>query len=252
MNDWKLGLLMTGAFFSLACSEDVDSEAIRTEGMYAHYEALAVGDGSTELSCSLRVGGNNGTFVELTGDDQLTAITAEETRVLSKRSNGNRHFYETELDSDAGGLVIQVSFTRGDMDDDAAESFVSLPEPFVPTLAEDMPREVQRGGDVMITWDNEGPGEMEWSLNGDCVFLDTGSTSDDGTLTIAEDDIKVTGTDEGESCEVEVTLERINRGSTDPNFEEGGRFVATQQRVVTFTSTPAPEELESGAGGSGP
>lgn len=246
----KLGLLLTGALGSLSCSEDVDSEAIRTEGMYANYEAIASGDGSTELTCSLRVGGDNGTFVELTGDDQLTAITERETRLLSKRSNGNRHFYEAALDGDSGGLVIQVSFTRGDVDDDATESFATLPEPFAPALAEDMPAEVQRGNDVTITWDNEGTGDMEWSLNGDCVFLDFGSTDDNGTVTISAEDIKVTGTDEGETCEVEVTLERISRGSTDPTFEEGGRFVAIQQRVVTFTSTPAPEELENGAGGS--
>jgi hypothetical protein len=56
--------------------------------------------------------------------------------------------------------------------------------------------------------------------------------------------------DEGEDCDVTITLERTNDGDVDSAFD-GGKFQAIQRRRILFTSTPAPgEDGTGGAGGS--
>ena len=236
--------LATLALSTLGCAEDVDSEDIRTSGMYAIFEAVADGSGETTISAQLRVGGDDGTFVELTGQDELTASTEDDDMVLRHDNSGNRHYYEGSLDGDEEGLEIQIAFSRGDEDDDAPDSYASLPAPFEASLEDEDAEYIHRGNDVFIVWDNEASGRMEWSLEGDCVKSESGSTNDDGSLTIDAEDIEVWETDRGEACDVTVTLDRIEEGETDSAFEEGGEFYAIQRRTVTFNSMPSDDELE--------
>jgi hypothetical protein len=130
---------------------------------------------------------------------------------------------------------------------------VTLPEPFSLELGEDMDQEVQRGQDVQIVWEPAGSGSVAWAVDGDCVWMEHGSTTDDGSLSLDAEDVRVHSLDEGETCEVTVTVERTARGRVDPAFEEGGVIEATQRRRVTFSSTPGPDEEgyePSGTGGS--
>lgn len=236
--------LLMGAWACLACAEDVDSSAIRTRGMYANYEAVAVGNGETKITAELRVGGDNGTFVELIGDDELTALTDDQDEILRHRNTGNRHYYDGTIDGDDEGLEIQIAFTRGEDDDDAIDSFARLPAPFDADLEDPDENKIERGNDVFIVWDPDANGDMKWSLEGDCIKLQSGSTNDDGSLTIDSDDVEVWQSNVGESCKVTVTLDRVKKGTTDAEFEEGGEFRAIQRRTVTFTSTPADDESD--------
>src|SRR6187551_804100 len=137
-------VLFASAGLSLACAEDVDSAAIRTEGMYAIYEAVADGSGETAISTQLRVGGDNGTFVELTAEDELTASTDNDSTVLSHRGTGNRHYYDGTIEGDEGGLEIQIALARGEDNDDALDSLGSLPEPFEADLEDPESDEIER------------------------------------------------------------------------------------------------------------
>ena len=240
--DRLLLLMTTGLAF--ACAEDVDSESIRTSGMYANYEAVAHGDGETDIIAEIRVGGDDGTFVELTGEDELTAMTEDDDVVLRHHEQGNRHSYRGTLDGDEEGMEIQIALTRGGEDDDAVDSYATLPAPFEAELEDPDEDEIQRGTDVKIVWDNEGSGSMKWYVQGDCVKPDNGSADDDGSLSIAAKDIDVWESDKGESCEVKVILDRVSQGETDSEMGEGGKFLAIQRREVTFTSTPADDEAE--------
>jgi hypothetical protein len=240
----KQSLIFVGACLTLACNEDVDSEDIRTHGMYAIYEAVADGSGETEIVTQLRVGGDNGTFVELSGEDELTAMTEDEDVVLRHKNSGNKHYYEGSLDGDYEGLEIQIALTRGGNDDDAVDSFAELPAPFDAALEDEKAEYVLRESDVSIIWDNEASGKMEWSLEGDCIKSASGSTNDDGSLTLKAEDIEVWESDKGEACDVTVTLDRVSDGETDSAFGDGGEFKAIQRRTVTFNSMPAEGEVD--------
>jgi hypothetical protein len=234
--------LIAAAGCALACAEDVDSSAIRTEGMYAIYEAVAEGNGETAISTQLRVGGDDGTYVRLTDEDELSASTDEDELVLRHRQSGNQHYYEGRIDGDEEGLSIQISFARGEENDDALDSVASLPEPFEAALADSDDENLERGNDLQIVWDTDAPGSMLWSLTGDCIQGSNGSSKDDGSLTIDNEEIEVWSSNTGESCKVTVTLDRVDTGSVDSAFEEGGEYKAIQRRTVEFRSTPSSDE----------
>lgn len=236
-----------GATLVSGCGEeDVDSDAIKTKGMHAIITAVASGNGETVVTAQLRVGGDNGTIVELSSGDTLVGTVDGETKTLGAIED--REKYRATFDTDAADTEIQVSFEREE-DEDAPDSSVTLPDPF--SILDLEEEEVQRGDDVLITWEPEGSGDINWSLDGDCVWTADGTTSDDGSHTLTAEDVEVLGTDEGENCEVTVTLERAASGSVDPAFEEGGTIRAYQRRSVSFTSTPGPGEPGTGTGGSG-
>jgi hypothetical protein len=105
--------------------------------------------------------------------------------------------------------------------------------------------DIQRGNPVPVEWDPPGDGgEVNWEVNGDCVWIESGEAADDGTFEIAAEDVRVQNNDLGEECEVTVTLERVVRGEVDSAFGEGGRFYLIQRRTVIFNSTPADDEAE--------
>lgn len=234
----------------LACSEDIDSSDVRTSGFYPEFIAVATGDGSTNVTARLKTGGkNSNTFADLRDPDVLRASVEGSRKTLNRRSSGNRAPYEADFDTNEGGTEITFSFERGDIDDDAPNSVVELPEDFTARLADGQDSDdIQRGTDVRVEWDNESAGSMRWEMAGDCIWSQTGRTNDDGAFTIPSEDIEVQDLDLGEACEVTVTLERSLEGELDDAFEEG-LIEAIQRRTVRFESTPSPDEFE-GMGGS--
>lgn len=248
---------LTSAAFAVGCgAEDVDSEDVLTNGMYAKFEAVASGDGTTLVEAELRVGGDNGTYVKISGDDALVALADEdgdgedESVEMGHNNSGERHWYRSRFDTDADNTKVTVAFNRGEDFESAPDSFVEIPKPFVLSLDElEEGAEIPRGTDVTVTWNNEDGGGVNWYLEGDCVWSKSAeNVPDDMELTIAAEDIEVLGTDEGESCTVEIIVERTRMGTVDSAFGEGGEFWGIQRRGIEFTSTPAPGEGEGGDG----
>jgi hypothetical protein len=254
---------LTSAAFAIGCgAEDVSSEDVLTSGMYAKYSAVSSGDGSTLVEAELRVGGDNGTYVEIAGDDELVALADEdgdgedESEKMEHDSSGDRHWYRHRFETDADNTKVTVAFNRGEDFESAPDSFVELPKPFVLSLdGLEEGAEIPRGTDVTVTWSNEDGGDVNWYIEGDCIWSRDDRTTDDMEFTIPAEEIEVLGTDEGESCTVEIIIERTRLGTVDSAFEEGGEFWGIQRRGIEFTSTPAPGEGEGGdgdgAGGEG-
>lgn len=242
--------LLTASAPQLGCSEDVDSEDVRTSGFYAEFEALALGDGTTEVSARLKIGGkNSNTFADLTGEDTLIAFTDDDEVTMRRSGSGNRSPYEAEFDTEKGGTEFTVNFDRGSFDDSAPDSMATLPKPFALSLTDlEEGDEIVRGNDVSLEWDDNASGTLNWEIEGDCIWSEDGTAADDGDLVIDSSDVRVQSLDEGESCEVTVTLERVNEGSVDGGYD-GGKFNAVQRRSIRFTSTPADDE--TGVGGAG-
>jgi hypothetical protein len=234
-----MGLLALGALLSSGCSlEDVDSDAIRTQGMFADILAISPGNASTLVRVQLTVGGDDGTNVTLVGEDQLEATVGEVSRQLRRSGRGR---YEERIDGDAANDVT-VRLLRGP-DDDPATATARLPEPFSMVLESDATQGITRAVPVIVSWSPPAAGgTVHWSVEGDCIWSESGDTPDDGSLSLEPENLRVRGTQVGEECEVELLLERSDTGAVDPILVPGSKFRASQLRGVKFVSTPAPDE----------
>ncbi len=231
-----------GALVSSGCSlEDVDSDAIRTRGMFADMLALAPGNGTTIVRVELTVGGEDGTNVTLVGDDRLEARFGEVPAPMQGTGGGR---YEAQLQGDQAGEVV-VELSRGPEDDPAGGSAV-LPPPFITTLGSDASAGIDRESEVLVTWSPAVPGgAMAWEVEGDCLWSESGVTADDGALLLGPESFRVKSTQAGEDCEVEITLDRENEGAVDRAWYPSSRFRAIQRRAVSFVSVPAAAEQEA-------
>ncbi|MEY2930410.1 MAG: hypothetical protein RL033_1159 [Pseudomonadota bacterium] len=232
------GLMLAGVGCTL---EEVDSDAIRTRGMYAEMLAIAPGNGTTLVRVNLTVGGSSGTRVQLSGSDALVAESGGAVEGLSRAGRGR---YEQTLQSDSSEEIV-VRLERGDEDDTVQGSAV-LPDPFAMQLETDGAAGVDRASNVIVSWQDasaDASAQLKWSVDGDCIWSDSGVTPDDGVLTLTADRVRVRATQRGKECAVRLTLDRERAGSIDPTFVPGSSFRAIQRRAVSFVSTPTAAEL---------
>ena len=232
---WGLGCALSVC----ACdAEDVDSDAIRTQGMFVDMLALAPGDGTTLLRVELAVGGEGGTHVTLVGDDHLEGSFAGATETLVPAGRGQ---YERQMGGDSAGDV-SVQLLRGP-DDVNAGGTATLPQPFVVALETDASSGIARDASVEVSWSPALPGAMlRWTLEGRCLWSESGTTADDGRFVLGPESFRVRATRSGERCEVELRLDREGGGSVDALWVVGSRFRATQRRAVRFVSAPSSAE----------
>ncbi len=238
---YQLGLWgLSYAILASGCSlEDVDSDAIRTQGIFADILALAPGDGSTLVRVQLTVGGDDGTNVTLVGDDRLEAQVGEITERLGRSGRGR---YEQRISGDSPSEV-SLRLLRGEENDPASAS-AQLPEGFMIALDTDSAAGISRGTPVIVSWTPPVSGGLiGWEVEGSCIWTESGQTPDDGSLTLAATTFRVRATQIGEDCEVQVTLDRQNDGVVDGVLIPGSRFRAIQRRRLSFASTPAAAEL---------
>lgn len=233
---------------SVGCKDEtVESEDIRTSGIWASFEVLATGNGESSVKSQLRVGGDSGTLVNLTGQDKLICSVGD---ALSKTLAKSGDYYKGTFAADAGGTQFKFAFSRGDADEAAPNSVVTLPDAFTIGGVTDG-QQVSRAAALTITWEpsTTAGDAMTWTLSGDCLFDSHASVQTDGTLTLQGEDFDATpsadeaaksGDAEKANCTAKLCLERLRKGTLDPAFaeEEGGKIFAVQKRCVQFVSTP--------------
>jgi hypothetical protein len=236
-------LMKSCVILASGCSlEDVDSDAIRTRGMFADILALAPGDGSTLVRVDLSVGGDDGTSINLVAPDSLEARAGELSQILSRSRDGR---YEQRIQGESA-REVSVHLLRGS-EDEPANGSALLPEPFVMQLESDAAEGTRRDRALLLAWDPPVAGQsILWSVSGRCIWSESGVTPDDGSLTLQPESVQVRGTQQGEECEVQLTLDRSNAGNVDPVLLPGSGFRAVQRRGVKFVSTPAADEEGGG------
>jgi hypothetical protein len=109
----NLGAVSLVLFTGLAagCRQEVESTDVRTSGVYPVIDVLAEGTGSSRVQVKLKVGGPvSNTFLELTGDDRLTATGGGVTRDLD--SSGTVSYAATFATEAAGPFVIGLNRSR--------------------------------------------------------------------------------------------------------------------------------------------
>jgi len=227
-------LLLSSFTFAWGCTQSVESTDIRTTGIYPEIVVTATGSGTSKVEVALKVGGSSSnTYLDLTGEDQLKATVGGTAKVLDDVGS---HTYAASFPVDEEGTEFVISFLRGKIDENAPASTVSLPAPFELTLS---PTEASRATEAIdMVWDPPATGNVRWDIDGDCIQIDTGSTPDDGTNSLAAGTISTFDSDKNKSCTVNLDLTRSKSGQIDPAFTEGGSIVARHVRSASFTSNP--------------
>lgn len=230
----KLSLL--ACLVCCACNT-VDSSSILTSGMYASISATS--DGSqTDVSTTLYLGNpGNLDFIDLMGDDELTATTGNLTRPMNETVVLGTASYHASFDASEADTEFVVSLTRT-VDDGAPDSRCDLPDPFDIDTAGGAT--ISRADDLTVDWSPQGSDDMAWRLSGTCIQDQSGTVDGDpGTLTVAGNTImQPQSATVEESCDVTLTLTRSRPGTLDPHYGKGGEIEGRQTRSLTFTSEP--------------
>jgi hypothetical protein len=228
-------IVLITALMLPACAEDVDSTDVRTSGVYAEIDVLAAGNGKSEVTTDLRVGGSDSnTHLKIKGEDELVATGDGVAKTMSLSG----FLYKASFDVEAEDTEFVVAFMRGPDDDDAPNSNATLPAPFVLAGVESG-AQVARAAGFQLTWTAATVGDgMSWQLDGDCLFPQTGSMSDTGQLRVDPSDFKVHSGEEQNTCNASICVSRSRNGQLDPAYGEGGVIKAAQRRCIAFVSTP--------------
>jgi hypothetical protein len=228
---------------ALAACESVDSEAIRTDAMYADITVETDGAGTATVGATLRVGGpTSNTFVELAGGDRLSVKAGEQAVDLTEQSFWELHSYSADLPIDAEDTEYVIAFERS-IDTSAPASSVTMPAPF-DVVAPEGPE----GGDtfsreadaITITWDPaEGGDDMVIEVESDCTVHETFALQGDpGTVTLEPGDLMTWDSMADTTCAAELHVLRMRAGQLDTAYGEGGTIRAVQRRVVEVRLAP--------------
>lgn len=235
--------------FAIGC-EQVDSVDVRTDGIHADISLVTDGNGKTDLSATLRVGGSNSnTYLDLVDGDELTAFAGAEVKKLSRnrRALGQIH-YEGQFDTDREDTQFRIAFTRVGHDSaetecrggDAPNSTATLPAPFAIQSPAETAAFSADNDDIEVSWSNSGQNDdMEYRVSGSCIkdFGDD-NLNDDGRFTIDHDDFKLVNDEATFDCDVKIKITRSREGSIDSGYGEGGKVNAHQVRSVEVKLRP--------------
>lgn len=243
MDRIKLLLGLGIATFAAGCTEDVNSTDIKTSGMQAHFKALEskAGEG-TKVTADLRVNGGDSSndYIDTKGEDTLSAEAGDETVTLDKFEVGlgDGVMYEATLSEEAEDAQFTFSFNRGPDDDDAPNSFVTLPPAFELEGLETN-GEVSRSSSLNLTWEGSSSDTVRYHVEGDCLFttIEREAGKNVGSVTIPPGDMDATSSKETETCGAKLYVELVRKGTLDPAFGDGS-VEGIRRRWISFVSVP--------------
>ena len=195
---------------------------------------LPEGATSADVSATLRVG--TLTFVELGGDEEMSASGDGKTASLKRGKFGGATSYTGRLAGVAKpGTEVAFALQRDGDNASAPRSTVTLPEPVRLTAPAAGARFSRRSSDIAVRF-SSGPSEVGSVLTwtGECIQsgsleLEPGRTA----VTISRGSIKqVTSppSNSSSTCQITVTLTRRTKGKLDEAFKDG--FVAAESQSV--------------------
>jgi hypothetical protein len=244
----------------IAACTSTDSTYIDTAGMYANFEAEAVGDGTTDVRGSLRQNGVHSTsFIDLEGGDLLRAVAinpstlSEQDKIMTEHQLFGGTWYTANFPLDDKDTEFRIEYERVEKES-AMNSVASIPvslDPLIwspdPTVAtpDDAPNPFSRASTTpyYVGWrPNDAPffetgDELSYEVTGTCIQTFQGNIDwnvyDALQLTGAMTDAEPPN--DG-TCEitVKITLSRDN-GYVDGAFA-GGIFVGKQTRTLRLTA----------------
>ena len=229
----------------VACT-NIDSDDLDTDAMQPtiHLRSTDGADGSS-ISVVLHVGDSPTTFVELQGDDTLTATANEQTVTLEGSELLGVVQYDGELDTKTAGDVVTVAFTRTEEGKESApDSNVELTEGLALTAPAGGATS-SRAADLQLAWDSAASDDqVRVSWSGGCV-VDGSRDVTAGASALTLESGSIAKREQGENeeepvpdnCDVTLTVSRSRDGTIDPAFG-GGSISHTYTDSVTFASQP--------------
>jgi hypothetical protein len=227
--------ILIGTGLLTGCTETIDSQNLRTQGIAATIRATATSDSETALRATLRAGGDeSNTYVALGGGDRIFATGGDKRAEMRAQSTG---IYEAEFPLGAANTPFKVDLQR-ERDDSAPNSTGTLPAPFSVTPLGTTP--ISRANELVIAWTPATDGDaMRIHLDGNCIFFkNIDVPGDTGKHTIAANSLEPTNSMMPESCDVKVEITRARTGKADTTFDSESSFVLEQVRTISFTSAP--------------
>ena len=229
-------------FAAASCHTESLSD-FATSAVTASITALTKGDGSTNVTATLREGPTSLTFLQLTSDDAL-AVTSGTTQRMTELSLLGVVSYSASMPLDAEGTTFTVALTRK-KDSGAPHSVMTLPAGF--TLASLASASYSRAdAGPTVGWSPASSQPMELSFSGNCIddFSDSAPASSASYSLPAGALHKRTAqaTPDGgqavpDTCAVTVDVDRVLSGTLDPGYA-GGDASGIQRRSASFQSGP--------------
>lgn len=210
---WML-ILTAGLSLSGGCAV-VESEDVKTSGMWAHFVIDHYPDDKVEAWGVLRVGGQTGTIIDLVGDDYLECNGTRMTEYVEPITNF--HWNRAVVSPDAEG-IYEFTFNRID---ETVTSYVYTPA--LPYILDTVPDITLTAGDYLeVTWDDTEPAHhVNFFLYGSCIRdiweLDV---EDDGNYTFQEA-IEDFDPQNPSNCTVTLELRRWIEGDVASDFKNG-------------------------------
>ena len=203
------GLSLTGG-----CAV-VESEDVRTSGMWAHFVIDHHPDNVVVAWAVLRVGGQAGTIIDLVGDDYLECNGTRMTEYVEVITNF--HWNRAEVLADAQG-IYEFQFIRPD---EEVSSFLTTPA--LPTIISTDPDiTLNAGTQLEVTWDASDPAHhVNFFLYGTCIKdiweLDV---EDDGNY-VFQETLEDFDPQNPTDCTVSLELRRWIEGDVSTDFKSG-------------------------------
>jgi hypothetical protein len=206
-------ILAAGLSLSGGCTV-VPSEDVKTSGMWAHFIAEHHPSDTVVVLAVLRVGGQLGTIIDLTGEDQMECNGTRMTEYVEQFTQ--MHWTGAELSPDPSGDYV-FSFIRAD---EQVNTTVSTPE--IPTIIDTTPAvDVGVDDEIIVTWDASGPGDhVNLFVYGTCINDKwIYNQEDDGSyqMPALEDQNPQNPTD----CTIGLQIRRIFLGDVAQDFKDG-------------------------------
>jgi hypothetical protein len=214
---------------AVGCST-TESENVKTSGIWARFEVDHYWDGEVICWGVLRVGGQSGTMVDLSGGEFLDCNGVLMDEYVEPVTD--YRWTRAEVAEDPEG-IYEFYFDR--MNDADVSTIVEVaPAPFIDEL---VPSDVVYGGEALsVYWDPTYPGDdIDIDVDGSCIEnLDAVGVPDDGEYTF---DAVVVDPNVGGDCELEIIVTRNIHGSVNPAYQGG--FTASHR--IESTTIPFEE-----------
>jgi hypothetical protein len=237
MHTSRLGLVLAASLLcplGVACSATTSSTNIRTAGMVALIDVTSEREGSSVVTTSIVVGGqNSNTHVVLEGKDHLVAVAGKDHKPMQAVGTGD---YEAKFDASTGEFEVRLG---RDGDKAAHDNKGTMPPPFEIISKFDQ-KPISRKSKIVLEWSPvEGGAEVTIHVSGDCILdQDFNVGGDPGRYEIPGKTIEAWESKKKEACNVSAVITRTTRGSTDKELDSDSRFLLHQVRTATFVSGP--------------
>jgi len=251
-----LKLLLNLPLLMVVACESVDSDDIRTSGIYASINVEANGNGNTLVKTRLTVGGVlSNTDLELEQGDQLVASASGGASFVMREDKeflGGVEYKATFL-FDTENTRFNVEFNRPS-GVSAPDSFVIMPAP-VSLVTPTVGQTFKRSENISISWTPVSNNMSKIKVyssrasctdaNGQIITQSLNSNSvqfefDPGGVTrVASSYIAARAlSDPAASCVVSLRIVRTQKGVIDRAFGEGGRISANRSDTVDIRVVP--------------